>query len=414
MNARQNAAMKRLLSVEEALALVLARVPDPVEAKEPADLLFAVGCTLFEDVRADGDFPAWPRSRVDGYAVRAAETPRTLDVVCEVAAGSTPDARIASGQSARIFTGGAVPGGADAVVKQEDVSADGKRVTIPSRVEAGENVTPRGSECRAGDVVAARGTVITPALTGALASVGRASVRIARRPPVVVIPTGNELVPVTETPPPGRIRNSNAPALVAAMWSYGGWPESLPIVTDVRTALDDALETAFAKDPAIVLLTGGVSVGDYDLVPAALAAAGVERVLHGVNLQPGKPLWFGVRGTTLVFGLPGNPVSALVNAALFVRPALRKLSGRTDVIPETLVATLGAAVGAGVERRRFVPARTTAGSDGRLVATPIPYAGSGDVFGFSRADALIVVPERAPARAAGERCEVVPLSGTAR
>src|SRR5262245_34200196 len=334
--------MKRLLAVEEALALVLARVPEPVEAKEEADILFAAGCTLFEDVRADGDYPAWPRSRVDGYAVRAAETPRTFEVACEVAAGSTPDARIASGQAARIFTGGAVPDGADAVVKQEDVGADGRRVTIASRVEAGENVTPRGSECSAGAVIAARGTAITPAVTGALASVGRATVRVARRPPVVVIPTGNELVPVTETPPPGRIRNSNAPALVAAMWAYGGWPEAMPIVTDVRTALDDALKTAFAKDPAIVLLTGGVSVGDYDLVPAALATAGVERVLHGVSLQPGKPLWFGVRGTTLVFGLPGNPVSALVNAALFVRPALRKLSGRSDVVPETLVATLGA------------------------------------------------------------------------
>src|SRR5262245_45266894 len=237
--------MKRLLTVEEALALVLARVPEPVEAKEPADLHFAVGCTLLEDVRADGDFPAWPRSRVDGYAVRASETPRTFDVVCEVAAGSAPDARIGAGQAARIFTGGAVPDGADAVVKQEDVTADGKRVTIPARVESGENVTPRGSECRAGDVAAARGAAITPAVTGALGSVGRAAVRVARRPPVVVIPTGNELVPVTETPPPGRIRNSNAPALVAAMWSYGARPEAMPIVNDVRTALDDALKTAF-------------------------------------------------------------------------------------------------------------------------------------------------------------------------
>lgn len=406
--------MKRLLTVEEALALVLARVPEPVESNEPADLLFAVGCTLFDDVRADADFPAWPRSRVDGYAVRAADAPQTFDVVCEVAAGTAPGARVAAGQAARIFTGGAVPDGADAVVKQEDVSADGTRVTISSRVAAGENVTPRGSECREGDVVAARGTLITPAVTGALASVGCATVRVARRPPVLVLPTGNELVPVTETPPPGRIRNSNAPAIVAAMWSYGGWPEAMPIVTDVRTALDDALKTAFAKDPAVVILTGGVSVGDYDLVPAALAAAGVERLLHGVNLQPGKPLWFGVRGTTLVFGLPGNPVSALVNAALFVRPALRKLSGRTDVVQQTLVATLGAVVGGGTDRRRYVPARTTADAEGRLVASPVPYAGSGDVFGFSRADALIVVPEHSPPRAAGDRCDVVPLAGTSR
>jgi molybdopterin molybdotransferase len=247
-----------------------------------------------------------------------------------------------------------------------------------------------------------------------LASVGRAAVRVARRPPVAVLSTGSELVPVGETPPPGSIRNSNAPALMAAMWQYGAWPEVLPIAPDTRPALDDALKTALAKDPAILLVTGGVSVGDYDLVPAALADAGVERVFHGVSLQPGKPLWFGVRGTTLVFGLPGNPVSALVNAALFVRPALRKLAGRADVVPETLVATLGGDVGAGTWRRRYVPAKTTSDADGRLVATPVAFAGSGDVFGFSKAEVLIVVPENSPRRAAGERCLVVPLAGTAR
>jgi molybdenum cofactor synthesis domain-containing protein len=406
--------MTRLLSVEEALALVLARAPEPIEPEGPVDLADAAGRTLLEDVLADGDFPAWPRSRVDGYAVRAAETPGTLDVVCEVAAGSAPGARVAAGQAARIFTGGAVPDGADAVVKQEEARAEGSRVEIFRRAEPLENVTLRGSECGAGTVVASRGTVITPAVTGVLASVGRASVRVARRPRVVVIPTGNELVPIEQTPPPGRIRNSNAPALVAAMASYGARATAMPIVTDVRAALDDALNTAFAEDPAIVLLTGGVSVGDYDLVPAALAAAGVERVLHGVSLQPGKPLWFGVRGKTLVFGLPGNPVSALVNAVLFVRPALRKMSGRTDLVPETLDATLEESVGGGTGRRRYVPARTRVDADGRLIATPVRYAGSGDVFGFSRADALVVVPEHAHDSGPGWRCKVLPLAETAR
>lgn len=406
--------MSRILTVDEALALVLARVPPPTPAAEEAPLEFATGSTLFEDVLADADYPAWPRSRVDGYAVRAADAPGTFDVVCQVPAGKAPGDRIGPRQAARIFTGAPVPDGADAVAKQEDVSAEGGRVTFPAAIATDENVTPRASESRAGAVVAARGTVITPGVTGALASVGRATVRVARRPPVVILPTGSELVPVADVPPPGRIRNSNAPALMAAMWSYGGWPESLGIAPDSRPALDDAVKTALGKDPAIVLVTGGVSVGDFDFVPAALAEAGVERVFHGVSLQPGKPLWFGVRGTTLVFGLPGNPVSTLVNAALFVRPALRKLSGRADVVPETLVATLGGRVGAGTWRRRYVPARTESDADGRLVATPVVYVGSGDVFGFSRADALIVVPEDSPARAAGERCVVVPLAGTAR
>ena len=406
--------MSRLLTVDEALALVLSRVPPPVEADQLADLDYATGNVLFEDVHADGDFPAWPRSRVDGYAIRADETPGSFDVVGEVPAGKAPGERIATRQATRIFTGGAVPHGADAVVKQEDVRVEGGRLIVDERVPADENVTAQASECAAGSIVAARGTVITPGVTGVLASVGRAKVRVARRPPVSILPTGAELVPVDEIPAPGRIRNSNAPALMSAMWGYGGWPEALPIGPDERPALDDALKTALAKDPAILLLTGGVSVGDYDLVPAALAAVGVERVFHGVSLQPGKPIWFGVRGSTLVFGLPGNPVSALVNAALFVRPALRKMSGRADVVPETLVATLGASVGAGTWRRRYVPARTHCDAEGRLVAAPVPFAGSGDVFGFSRADALIVVPEDSPRREAGERCRVLPLSGTAR
>jgi len=406
--------MSRLLSVDEALALVLARVPPPVAASVDPPIVMAIGCTLFEDVRADADYPAWPRSKVDGYAVRASETPGAFDVVVEVPAGKAPGDRIASGQTARVFTGAAVPDGADAVLKQEDVRVEGRRMTSDARTPSGENVTPRASECAAGAVVAERGTVITPGVVGAAASVGKAMVRVAARPSVVVLSTGSELVAVDETPPPGHIRNGNSPALVAAAWSYGGRPEAMPIAPDRRPALDDALKTAFAKDPSILLVTGGVSVGDYDFVPAALADAGVERVFHGVSLQPGKPLWFGVRGRALVFGLPGNPVSALVNAALFVRPALRKMLGRADVVPQTLVATLGGDVGAGANRRRYVPARTTSTADGRLVATPVPFAGSGDVFGFSRADALIVVPENSPRRAAGERADVVPLAGNAR
>ena len=160
----------------------------------------------------------------------------------------------------------------------------------------------------------------------------------------------------------------------------------------------------------MVLVTGGVSVGDYDLVPAALAALGVERVLHGVSLQPGKPLWFGVRGRTLVFGLPGNPVSSLVNAALFVRPAFRRMLGLEPAAEEPVPAVLGAPLGRGTWRRRYLPVRLSFTADA-LVATPVRYAGSGDVFGLARADGLAIVPEDAPARAAGDAVRVVPLFG---
>ncbi len=405
--------MSRLLSVEEALALVLEQTP-PATAWDVLAAEDSVGRTLFGDVRADADYPAWPRSRVDGYALRSNEAPGAPRVVVEVAAGKPPGDAIAGGECARIFTGAPVPEGADAVVKQEDVRIDRSSIRVETKVQPGDNVTRRASECAAGAVVAVRGTVVTPALVGALASVGVASAHVARRPRARVLSTGSELVPASETPGPGRIRNGNSPALLAAARSFGAFGVGASSAPDTRPELDDALTTAFADDPDVLLVTGGVSVGDYDLVPAALADAGARRVLHGVNLQPGKPFWFGVRGKTLVFGLPGNPVSALVNAALFVRPAIRKMLGRADVVPRTLVATLGGDVGSGASRRRFVPARSSIDDDGRLVATPVPFAGSGDVFGFSRADALIVVPENAPRRAAGERCHVVPLAGDAR
>ncbi len=408
--------MSGLLTVDEALALVLERAAAPVRDEVDGEIERSLGSVLFQDVVADADYPAWPRSRVDGYAVQAARTPRSYDVVVEVPAGKAPGDRIGAGQAARIFTGAAVPDGADAVVMQENVRVDGRRLHLTAPVEVGENIAPRASERAAGTVVASAGTVVTPAVAGALASVGCSRIAQARKPRVEILPTGSEIVRVGESPPPGKIRNSNAPALATAVWDYGarsGMP--MPeIVPDSRPALDHALAAAFDKEPQIVLLTGGVSVGDYDLVPAALADAGVERVFHGVRLQPGKPLLFGVRGATLVFGLPGNPVSALVNAALFVRPAIRKMLGRPDVVPQTLAATLGADVGAGAWRRRYVPAATTWASDGRLVASPVRFAGSGDVFGFARADALIVVPEDVPRRTAGERCDVIPLAGNAR
>jgi len=414
---RQNAAVSPLLSVEEALALVLERAPGPVQDEVDGEIERSLGAVLFRDVRADADYPAWPRSRVDGYAIRAAGAPGTFDVVVEVPAGKAPGDRIEDGQAARVFTGAAVPDGADAVVMQERVRANGRRVEIASAPEVGENITPSGSECRAGEIIATRGTVVTPRAAAALASVGYATFPQAARPRVVIVPTGNELMHAGERRvAPGRIRNSNGPALASAVYDYGArfrTPMPEP-VSDERPALDDAVKKALADDPAIVLLTGGVSVGDYDFVPAVFADAGVERVFHGVNVQPGKPLWFGVRGKTLVFGLPGNPVSALVNATLFVRPAIRKMLGRADVVPESLVATLGGDVGAGTSRRRFVPARTSHDAQGRLVAKPVAFAGSGDVFGFSKADALIVVPENSPRRAAGERAQLVPLAGDAR
>jgi len=402
--------MPGLLTVEEALRLVVSHAAEG--GVETVPLAAAPGRVLAEEVRSDQDHPAFARSKVDGYAVRSADVPVgavLLRVVCEVSAGKAPGDRIGPGECARIFTGAAVPEGADRVAKQEDCETTGPidavRVRIAARSLSEDFVVPRGAECRAGAVVASRGERVTAAVAGALASVGASRVPVFRRPRVRIVATGSELCPVDEVPGPGRIRNSNAPALAAAVASCGA-----DVVSSVTTRDDDAeIQAALgaALDADVVLATGGVSVGDYDLVPPALARLKVRRVLHGVSLQPGKPLWFGTKGSTLVFGLPGNPVSALVNTVLFVRPALAKMQG-LGTGPAPFLVRLGGPLPAGTKRRRYVPA--LASRDGPVVvATPIPFQGSGDVFGFARADLLLAIPEGAAARTPGETAEAVTL-----
>lgn len=407
--------MPPLLSVDEALRLVLGETHRLGAERVP--LARSLGRTLAAAVRADADHPPFRRSRVDGWAIRTADAPpggAALRVVAEIAAGTPPGASIGPGEAARIFTGAAVPDGADAVVKQEgcdDVAGPPRHVRLRPGFEAEGHIVPVGTECRAGQVVAEAGDVVTSALVGALASVGAATLDVVRRPSVRILATGNELVPCDETPGPGRIRNSNAPALAAAAAELGCDVLGADAVGDDPARLLAAVTAVLDAD--VALITGGVSVGDFDLVPGTLEQAGVRRVFHGVRLQPGKPIWFGIREPqaprirrTLVFALPGNPVSTLVNAALFVRPAVAALCGRIG--PSSREARLGGPVGQGTGRKRYVPAALTVVA-GSLVATPVPFQGSGDVFGFSRADALIVVPEGVPPRAAGERAEIVAL-----
>ena len=400
--------MPGLPTVEDALALVLARVPEP--EVETVALEDSGGRVLAEDVLADGDFPPFDRSKIDGYAVRAADVAAEgaeLRVFVRIAAGAAPGASILPLTAARILTGAPVPQGADALAMQErcTVSADGASVRVPPGAASADYIVPQGSERRAGELVAAAGSTISPGLVGVLASVGTSDVRVHRRPTVRIVASGSELVPHSESPGPGRIRNSNAPALAAAARAIGcrvlGSAAAVDDADVLRTALDEALSAD------VVLVTGGVSVGDLDLVPPVLASLGVAQVLHGVRLQPGKPVWFGVRGRTLIFALPGNPVSALVNMVLFVRPAVFRLLGRDDA-PGAVPAVLGGPLESGTWRRKYVPV-TVRREEGELLASPVPYQGSGDVFGFSEANALAIVPEQSPARAAGAAVHVLPL-----
>lgn len=404
--------MPGLPTVDQALAAVLAHV-ERCTATRLTNFHEAVGSVLAAEVRADHDHPPFRRSKVDGYAVRAADASLgggPLRIVCVIAAGTAPGAQIGPGEAARIFTGAPLPDGADAVAMQEkcDAAPDGSTVRPAPGAATADNFVPRGAECREGDVVASPGAVVTPGLVGALNAVGARQGLTFTPTRVSIVATGSELVPSTEKPGPGRIRNSNAPSIFAAVRACGGDVIAEETVGDDPDATRDALRRGLCGD--VLVVTGGVSVGDFDLVPQILDGLGVTKVLHGVKLQPGKPLWFGVKDRTLVFGLPGNPVSALVNMALFVRPAMAKRMGRAA--PRNVRATLGAELGRGTWRRKYVPASTSQAPDdidAPRVVTPVPFQGSGDLFGFSRADCLIVVPEECGPRAAGETVECVPL-----
>ena len=345
--------MRSLLSVDEALALVLERVP--VCRTETLPLGAVDGRVLAESIVADRDYPAFPRSRVDGYAVRAAEIAPgvVLDVSMEIPAGCEPEGPLPAGTVARIFTGAAAPAGANAVVMQEDCDAADGRVRIGTAVNVGDALVPPGHELRRGEPVASSGDGLDAARIGALASVGAHEVKVYALPRGRVVSTGDELVDVDAVPGPGQIRNSNAAALLAALSSFGAIADGATVARDNRDSLNAAVE--FGLDADICLLTGGVSVGDYDLVPAALEEAGVDKVLHGVRMQPGKPLWFGVHGRTLVFGLPGNPVSSLVTATLFARPAIRRLLGLPVMPPGPRTAVLIDGLARGSWRRPWIP-----------------------------------------------------------
>jgi molybdopterin molybdotransferase len=397
-----------MIPVEEALEIVLREAPAlPSEEAALDDTLSRV---LAEDVVADRDLPPFDRSAMDGYALRAedvAAAPAALDVVGEVRAGQWPDLTVGPGQAVRIMTGAPVPPGATAVQPVEKTQPlDEFRVTILSAVAEGANVAPRGSEVRAGDVVLARGRVIDPAAIAVLASAGHARVRVARRPVVALLVTGDEIVEVSATPAPGQIRNSNGPAVAAQARLAGAEVILLGIAPDRQDAIAEALRAGLAAD--VLVVSGGVSAGDYDLVEPALLELGATFLFTRVAIKPGAPLVFGRCSGTLVFGLPGNPVSAQVTFDLFVRPALLKMQGARLVSRPRVTVELLADVKNRSGRKSHVPARVRF-EGGRLVARPLRSMGSGDLAAHARANALVVIEADRPQAVAGETAEAVLL-----
>jgi molybdopterin molybdotransferase len=392
-----------LLTIEDALASVLERARPLGDEQVPLE--DAVGRVLARDARAAVDLPPFPSSAMDGYAVRAADVPGRLPVVARIAAGRPADRGLEAGEAMGIATGGAVPPGADAVVPVEEASEQGDEVELAG-TEYGRHVRPRGGDVAAEAVVLQAGTVLTPARIGALAAAGVADVWCPRRPRVVVLTTGTELRSPGEPLAHGQIYESNGAMLVAELRAAGAEVERLSPVEDDEAAHRDAIARALEADVAVT--SGGVSVGPHDLVREVERALGVEEVFWGVAMRPGKPLSFGVHGSTLVFGLPGNPVSALVGAVLFVRPALLALQGAADPGPHWLLGRLAAPARRNARRDELARAVATTGSEADELSL-VSGQESHMIVRAAGANALVHVPRGEGDLPAGAAVRYLPL-----
>lgn len=386
-----------LLTCAEALATVRSCFADlPVPQVETVDLGEALGRVLAQPVLADRDQPPFPRSTRDGFAVRSADlvTGGPLRNVGTVRAGQrwTGD-RLQPGEAIEIMTGAPVPAGADAVLMLEHVGRHGDTLQSERTPAPGENIVPTGAEAQAGQVLLQSGVRLGPAEIALAASVGAASVPVFQKPVVAILSTGDELVPVDRTPGPQQIRNSNAHALAALVRQSGGAPQLLPVAEDTSESLAKALD--HASGASMLILSGGVSAGKYDLVEPVLLSRGATFLFTGVRMQPGKPVVFGrtAQGerTQWIFGLPGNPVSTQVTAMLFAMPMLRALGGEVDPQPLFGAAILSETVRVQPGLTRFLPARFTA-TLGQITIRPTGWQGSGDLHSNARANCYLVVP----------------------
>ena len=377
-----------LLSIDDAIDLVLSHVT-PLESDE-VSLADAAGRVSAEQARSAVDLPPFPSSAMDGFALRAADTSGTLTVVERVAAGRPAPRSLAAGEAMAIATGGVVPDGADSVVPIELVEERDGVVVVTGNVTQSDNVRARGGDLHAGDAVVEAGVRLGPAHVGALAAAGVTSVRCASAPRVAVIVTGTELRAPGEPLEPGQIYDANGFILAAQLRSAGALLDRLPPVADDESATRGAIERGLEAD--VLVTTGGVSVGVYDLVRAAEAELGVEEIFWRVAMQPGKPVSFGVRGRTLVFGLPGNPVSSLVGFELFVRPALLALQGLTEPRPVFRPGRLATPTRRLAARDALLRARTRVEGDAVLVE-PLTGQQSHMIAHAATADALVLVPQ---------------------
>ena len=396
-----------LLSYVQAAALVEShskRFGQKRQAVENVSLEFARGRVLASPLRADADQPPFPRSTRDGFACRASEiTDRSsLSIAGTTRAGEHPAGKLPEGAAWEIMTGAPIPPGADCVVMLEHVVAENGRLSLAPgrRISAGDNIVPQGAQARKGDELIPPGTPITFAQVALAAACGHETLEVFTRPHVAILSTGDEIVPVGSTPGPAQIRNSNGPMLSSLVTAVGGEPLVLPITRDDAGALDAVISKA--RDADMLLVTGGVSAGKFDLVEPALARAGAKFHFTGVRIQPGKPLVFGeLRGTKGAatipfFGLPGNPVSSAVTFLLFAAPVLAALAGSLAKQPRFALARLGRETGKQSKGglTRFLPALCSFGGNGDLPEVElVPWHGSGDIAAMARANCFLVLED---------------------
>ena len=409
-----------MLSVEEALERVLSFF-HPLEP-EPVPILETLGRVLDQDVYADIDIPPHSYSSMDGYALRAVDTagatpqtPRSLRVTENLAAGYVTKTEVFPGTAIRIMTGAPIPPGADAVVRFERTEQEGDRVSVLGEVAVGQSIRLAGEDVRRGDLVLHKGTVVRPQEVGMLASLGKKQVQAVRRPRIAILATGDELVGIDEPLGPGKIRNSNSYSNAAQVLRHGGVPILLGIARDQIDDLTSKIRSGLAQGADLLITSGGVSVGDFDVVKKVLAAEG-EITFWRVRMKPGKPLAFGLIEATSggqrrripVLGMPGNPVSVMVSFEVFCRPAILAMQGRTDLQRTTVEAVLADEIPSKDDRRHYVRVQVTQ-QEGGYVASLTGAQGSGILTSMVKANGLAIIPEDWSRAPAGARVRVMLL-----
>ena len=401
-----------MISVAEAIQIV--RQQTRALQQEHVELQFALGRVLAEDVVADSDLPPFDRSQMDGYAVRAddvSEAPARLRIVGESAAGRGWHHQLEEGQAVRIMTGAPVPAGADSVQQVELTHElkDGTVVELLESVEIGKSIVPRGAEIKAGETVLIAGTPINAAMMAVLAAFGYAKVQVFRKPRVGVLATGTELVAVDQKPGQDQIRDSNNYSIGAYAELAGATVERLPVAGDETSVLKRQIADA-AERCDVIVTSGGVSMGVYDVTKLALKELKAEIFFERIALRPGKPTVFArLPNGTLVFGLPGNPVSVSVTFNLFARTALLAMQGATEPALKQETAMLAKSVKGTVERESYLPVQLTTNDDGQLIAFPLKWGGSSDFVAFAVATALVIVPANLKTIEAGTAMRIVRL-----